>query len=100
MNIQRRTVEISSERTAALRLERYDWVKVSEDLDSQGCAMLEGAAFLSILAFMLEGRWYCLAGALLMILGILYHMPTVSRVQSWLDEQTRQIEFERQLGGR
>jgi hypothetical protein len=64
------------------------------------CAMLEGAAFMSIIAFIIEGRWWCLAGALLMLLGILYHMPTVARVQSWMDEQTRQIELERQLGGR
>lgn len=65
-----------------------------------GCAMLEGAAFASILAFGMEGNPICLAGAVVMLLGILVHMPTLSRVENWLETQTRQIELERQLGGR
>jgi hypothetical protein len=64
------------------------------------CAMLEGAAFASILAYGMEGNVLCLAGAVVMLLGILVHMPTLSRVQNWLEVQTRQIELERQLGGR
>lgn len=65
-----------------------------------GCALLEGAAFASIMAYGMEGTALCLAGAVVMLIGILMHMPTVSRVQNWLEGEKRQIELERQLGGR
>ena len=41
MNIQLRPKEALSAQAAKSRVAKYDWVEISEDLSSQGCAVIE-----------------------------------------------------------
>ena len=64
-----------------------------------GAALLEGAAFANLTAFMLEGQVYSLVFAALMLLGIVLAIPTRNRVDAWLDAQTRRVQEVRQMAG-
>lgn len=64
-----------------------------------GAALLEGAAFANLTAFMLEGQVYSLVLAGLLLLGIVSAIPTRNRVEAWLDVQTRRVQEVRQMGG-
>ena len=64
-----------------------------------GAALLEGAAFANLVAFMLEGQVYSLILAALMLVGILLAIPTRRRVEDWLEVQSRRIQEFRQMAG-
>lgn len=64
-----------------------------------GAALLEGAAFANLTAFMLEGQVYSLVLAALMLVGILLAIPTRNRVEDWLVVQARRVQEVRQMGG-
>lgn len=49
-------------------------------------ALLEGATFLAIIAFMNEHHWWTLAIAALLITLMLSHFPSRMRIEQWLDE--------------
>lgn len=62
-----------------------------------GAAMLEGVGMLAIVAYMLEHRPIALSLAIVMILGVATRIPTVSRMQQWLESQSELILQERQF---
>ena len=64
-----------------------------------GAALLEGAGFFLLIAYLIEHSPWSLAGAVVMIVGIVLHFPTRGRVESWLEQQLRLLEEERQLEG-
>jgi hypothetical protein len=48
-------------------------------------AMLEGAAFLNLIAYMLEGKALSLAAAAVLVLLMIAAYPTEGRVRGWLE---------------
>ena len=62
-----------------------------------GCALLEGAGFANLFAYMQERQWYSLAIAGLMGLGILLTFPLRGAVDAWLADQLRWLHDERTL---
>jgi hypothetical protein len=54
-----------------------------------GIALLEGAAFLAIVAFMLEGNWIALALGICLAAMILFSFPSAPRVANWIRQQQR-----------
>jgi hypothetical protein len=54
-----------------------------------GAAIFEAAAFLNLIAYMLEGQFYSLVAAGILLLLILMHLPTVRSVQDWLESRER-----------
>ena len=62
-------------------------------------ALLEGAAFTSIVAYMQEGSTVALGLAVALAAGILLHFPTAPRVAGWIETQLRRVEEERDIAG-
>ncbi len=62
-----------------------------------GCALLEGACFVALFAFMMDGHLIGPVVAALLLLGVLAHFPTPGRVSDWVTDQLRLLEEERQL---
>ena len=60
-------------------------------------ALLEGTAFLACIAYMLEHQAIALAIAGLLLLMILSQIPTVSGLESWLDDELATVQQMRQL---
>lgn len=63
-----------------------------------GCALLEGAAFFLLIAYLLEGQYVALIAALLLGAAITFRFPTQPRHSAWIEEQLRLLEAQR-LGG-
>jgi hypothetical protein len=61
-----------------------------------GLALLEGTAFLGILAYLIEAQPLALGVTGIAILCMLLKFPTRSRVQAWLERQTEQLTELRQ----
>jgi hypothetical protein len=59
-----------------------------------GAALLEGAAFFAVVAFMLERSWIALAMAAALAAMILTLYPSVPRVAEWIRRQQRLVEDE------
>ncbi len=57
-----------------------------------GCAILEGAAFGNLVAYMLEGQLYSLALAIVCTIGMLAAFPTRSGVDEWLERHVRRVK--------
>lgn len=64
-----------------------------------GSALLEGSAFLAILAFLFEGLIFALLLACLLLMGILLGFPTASVVEHWIDGQLQLLKEDRRLLG-
>jgi hypothetical protein len=62
-----------------------------------GAALLEGAAFLALTAYMTEGHWASLVAAGVLFFGLLAHLPTTNRVAAWLAAEQRRIAEARQF---
>jgi hypothetical protein len=62
-------------------------------------AIVEGAAFLAMVAYQIEHWWPGLALAIALIVGLALHIPSQSRVEHWVEDQLRLAEQETQLGG-
>ena len=62
-----------------------------------GAALIEGPAFLALLAYMIEGSQLSLAVAGVMLLGVMAHFPTASRVETWIEGQLQMIKEQRQF---
>lgn len=60
-------------------------------------ALLEGAAFLNLVATMLSGSVVTLAVAIMLAMLILAMFPSAQRVAGWIDEQRRLIDDEKLL---
>jgi hypothetical protein len=62
-----------------------------------GCALLEGAAFLNLLAYMLEGQLMNLVAAGLLVLIIVTQIPTFGRLTSWIEDDLSAIDRTRSM---
>lgn len=62
-----------------------------------GCALLEGACFVALVAFMTEGHLVNPIIGALLLLGVLARFPTSDRVTGWVTGQLRLLEEERQI---
>ncbi len=60
-----------------------------------GAAILEGATFGLIIAFLVDGTYWTILGALVLSGVNAFQFPTRSRVERWLEEQRELIEQER-----
>ncbi len=50
-----------------------------------GLALLEGAAFFNLIALIIEGHWWSLGIALLLVLFMLARFPTHTRIKHWIE---------------
>jgi hypothetical protein len=64
-----------------------------------GAALNEGAAFLALIAYMVEGLPAILGLAVLLIVGVAARFPTRARVEQWIDAQKELLLEEKQAGG-
>lgn len=60
-------------------------------------ALLEGTAFFAIIVFIVTQSMIGLAVAILMILGLMFHIPTRSSVIHWIEDQLAIVQQERSL---
>lgn len=60
-----------------------------------GAAILEGASFLALVAYMTERHPMSLAVAAILFVGLLLHFPTRTGIANWIDHQSRAIEDDR-----
>ena len=56
-----------------------------------GAALLEGAGFLNLVAFMQEGNPASLAAAGLILLAVLTPFPTLHRAADWMDDRLAEL---------
>jgi hypothetical protein len=61
-------------------------------------ALLEGAGFFNLVAYMLERQTLSLVVAGFLLLMILSQFPTTSRLENWIEKEMRMIDQLRQLG--
>ena len=62
-------------------------------------AILEGATFFLMVAHMIDRSLSSLIVAVALIVGLLMHIPTRSRLIYWIEDQLNLLEQERQIGG-
>jgi hypothetical protein len=62
-------------------------------------AILEGAGFANLVAYLLEGQAYSLALAAILVLGILAATPTRGALEDWLDQACRRVVEIRDMPG-
>jgi hypothetical protein len=62
-------------------------------------AVLEGAAILLLIAHLVEDSPLSLGVAIVLIVVLAAHFPTESRVDGWIEDQTRLLDEERQVDG-
>jgi len=62
-----------------------------------GCALLEGAAFFALIAYMIEGHLAALIAAVVMLIGVALHMPLGDRLSSWVENQLQIIDEEKRF---
>ena len=62
-------------------------------------ALLEGAAFFALIAYLAEQSLLSFMIAVALIVGVILHIPSRSRIIHWTEDQLTQLEQERQLGG-
>ncbi len=58
-------------------------------------ALVEGATFFDVIAFMLEGKAIVLAAVVLLVAVQATRFPTRTGLESWLDDQHAQLQAER-----
>jgi hypothetical protein len=61
------------------------------------CVLIEGAAFFSLVAYIIEGQTTALATAGVLLLVLLAHFPTRSRMEAWIESELVVSEQMRQL---
>lgn len=62
-----------------------------------GAALLEGAAFANLIAFMLEGQLVSLLLAIAFFVGLLLDFPTLRSVTVWIERQKKLMHEEQML---
>jgi hypothetical protein len=60
-------------------------------------SILEAAAFALLTSFMIDRQRVVLAAATVLIIAIVAHVPTPSRVLRWIERQRQRLEQERQV---
>jgi len=63
--------------------------------DERNAAILEGATFGLIVAFLVDETYWTLVGALVLSAVNAFQFPTRTRVERWLSEQRELVEQER-----
>lgn len=58
-------------------------------------ALIEGAAFFTVVAYMNEGHVAALALAIGLLAVMILHFPTTGRIESWIKRQRENIEMQR-----
>ncbi|NQT36804.1 MAG: hypothetical protein HQ581_04910 [Planctomycetes bacterium] len=61
-----------------------------------GAALLEGAAFFSLIAYLAEGATLSLAMAAGLIIAVALHFPTLGRAVGWIERQLSLLDQQRQ----
>ena len=64
-----------------------------------GHAIFEGAAFLNLMAYMMEGQIIALACAALLLVAIVSRFPTRGAIENWIGDELKSIEELRALEG-
>jgi hypothetical protein len=62
-----------------------------------GAALVEGAAFFATICYLVEHNDVALGVAVVLLLGLATFVPTVPRVEAWIDGQLEQMEQDRQM---
>ena len=62
-----------------------------------GGALLEGAAFFALVAYMIEGHFAALAAAAAMLIGVALHFPIGNQLSDWVERQLELIEEEKRF---
>lgn len=57
-----------------------------------GSALFEGGAFFNLAAYMIDGQSFSLAVVAVLVSAIVVGMPTIGRVEDWLDARRRSDE--------
>lgn len=58
-----------------------------------GLALLEGAAFFNLIAYLLEGRWWSLAVTAALVAFMLASYPTRGRIRQWVEDREQLKTF-------
>jgi hypothetical protein len=61
-----------------------------------GAALNEGAGFLALIAYMLEGQLIALAVAVALIVGVALRFPRRAAVEQWVDDRLARVQLDRQ----
>ncbi len=72
------------------RLTEGDWLRLLHSITVTRLAILEGATFLNVVAFILQHNWWSLAITGGLLLWMLPLFPTRTRVEHWIE--TQQLE--------
>jgi hypothetical protein len=75
-----------------------EWLGVYQSRLISLLAMLEGGTFFFLIAYLLEGLLISLAGAGVLLLGMLTHFPTRSGIENWIQKQRELAQQEGQAG--
>ena len=96
-NARRRIAEETSEEQGS---KERRFLSVFQTRTIIGAAVIEGAAFLAAIAYMLERSPAVLGLAALLLLGVTMHFPTESRIISWVERESENLEMARRMGDR
>lgn len=55
-------------------------------------SMIEGAAFLNLVAYLLEGHVWTLAAAAVLLFILLMQFPTTGRVENWVSDELESVQ--------
>ena len=75
--------------------DRGPWYAVYQTRLIIGMALLEGAAFLLTIAYLVEGYWLSIAGVVVLLAAMAARYPTRSGVDGWADRQQELLREER-----
>jgi hypothetical protein len=62
-----------------------------------GAALLEGACFLALCAYMIERQMPSLVVTVVLLAALLAHFPTHGRGEAWIEDQLRRVADERRF---
>ena len=58
-----------------------------------GLAVLEGAAFFNLVAYIIEGRWWSMVAVAVLLFWMLTAFPTVGKLARWAEDRRQLREF-------
>ena len=73
---------------------RFDLYPIYQTQMIVACALLEGAAIFNLIGFLVEGQIWTLAIVTALLAVMASAFPTLERVDSWADEQLRQLQMD------
>ncbi|MDB5338311.1 MAG: hypothetical protein JWN70_3930 [Planctomycetaceae bacterium] len=75
-------------------LTRLDLYQIYQSQMIVACAVLEGAGFFNLIAFIIAGQIWTLAIVVALVALMASVFPTLERVDNWADEQLRQLQLD------